>query len=189
MTCASISTITAFQIRPEAAEDAHAVEVLNASAFGPGRFARTAHRIRESSTRGSLIALAAWHGVKLAGSVHFTAITIGAKRGALLLGPLAVAKEYRKNGCGAQLIRAGASEAARRGFGLVVLVGDLPYYQREGFEMIPAGQIRLPGPVDSNRLLAKELYPAALTYFSGMVAADNEPPFELRADVLQCAAQ
>jgi predicted N-acetyltransferase YhbS len=105
----------------------------------------------------------------------------------LLLGPLAVAPNFRKNGCGAQLIRAGTSEAARRGFGLVVLIGDLPYYQREGFEMIPAGQILLPGPVDPNRLLAKELYPGSLTRFSGLVAADNEPPFELHADALQCA--
>jgi predicted N-acetyltransferase YhbS len=187
MTCSLISKISAYQIRPEAADDVPAIEALNAEAFGPGRFTRTAHRIRESSTRGALIALTAWHGAELAGSISLTPITIGPKRGALLLGPLAVAPNFRKNGCGAQLIRAGTSEAARRGFGLVVLIGDLPYYQREGFEMIPAGQILLPGPVDPNRLLAKELYPGSLTRFSGLVAADNEPPFELHADALQCA--
>lgn len=179
MTCASISTITAYQIRPEAADDIPVVEALNAETFGPGRFTRTAHRIRENSTCGALIALTAWYGTELAGSVHLTPITIGDKRGALLLGPLAVAKIFRKNGCGAQLIRAGLSEAARLGYGVVVLIGDLPYYQREGFEMIPTGQILLPGPVDPNRLLAKELYPGALARFSGLVAADNEPPFQL----------
>ncbi|MEJ2116545.1 MAG: N-acetyltransferase [Alphaproteobacteria bacterium] len=189
MTCISTSAISAYQIRPEAAGDTPAVEALNAEAFGPGRFTRTAHRIRESSMHGPLIALTAWHGTALAGSVHFTSIAIGGKRGALLLGPLAVAPNFRKNGCGAQLIRAGVSEAERHGFRLVVLVGDLPYYQREGFEMIPTGQILLPGPVDPNRLLAKELYPGALARFSGMVAADNEPPFQLCGAVGQCAAQ
>jgi predicted N-acetyltransferase YhbS len=189
MTCASISKITAFQILPETADDAQAVQALNASAFGPGRFTRTAHRIREGSRHGPLISLSAWHGAELAGSVHFTPITVGREQGALLLGPLAVAPEFRKNGCGTQLIRTGLSKAERYGFGLVVLVGDLPYYQREGFEMIPAGQIRLPGPVDPNRLLAKELYPGALTRFSGLVAADNSPPFELCSAAPQCAVR
>ncbi|MEJ2123618.1 MAG: N-acetyltransferase [Alphaproteobacteria bacterium] len=191
MTCISTSAISAYQIRPEAAGDAPAVEALNAEAFGPGRFTRTAHRIRESSMHGPLIALTAWHGTELAGSVHFTSIAIGGKRGALLLGPLAVAPNFRKNGCGAQLIRAGVSEAERHGFRLVVLVGDLPYYQREGFQMIPAGQILLPGPVDPERLLAKELHQGALADFSGLVTADNEPQFEIYANTsaCQCAAQ
>jgi predicted N-acetyltransferase YhbS len=189
MTCAPISAITAYQIRPEAADDIPAIEALNAEAFGPGRFTLTAHRIRESSKHGALVALTAWHGAELAGSVHLTPITIGDKRGALLLGPLAVAQKFRKNGCGAQLMRAGLSEGARFGYGVVVLIGDLPYYQREGFEMIPTGQILLPGPVDPNRLLAKELYAGALARFTGMVAADNEPPFELCAATPQCAAR
>ena len=36
-------------IRPERPEDAPAIERLHARAFGPGRFARTAYRLREGA--------------------------------------------------------------------------------------------------------------------------------------------
>ena len=38
---------TAWQIRLEAPEDAEQVEALNAESFGPGRFAKSAYRLRE----------------------------------------------------------------------------------------------------------------------------------------------
>jgi predicted N-acetyltransferase YhbS len=37
----------AWQIRLEAPEDAASVEALNADSFGPGRFAKSAYRLRE----------------------------------------------------------------------------------------------------------------------------------------------
>jgi len=42
---------TAWQIRLEAAEDADQVEALNAESFGPGRFAKSAYRLREGPVR------------------------------------------------------------------------------------------------------------------------------------------
>lgn len=172
---------SSYQLRPQVAADIPAIEALHAAAFGPGRFTRTAYRIREASTRGPLIALTAWHGGELAGAVHFTAITIGGRRGAALLGPLVIAPTHRSKGCGQRLMGLGLEEATRRGYELAVLIGDLPYYQRAGFRAIPVGQIVLPGPADTNRFLAKDLCPGALAGFSGMVAADNEPPFEAAA--------
>jgi predicted N-acetyltransferase YhbS len=38
----------------------------------------------------------------------------------------------------------------------------MPYYGRFGFQPVRPGQITLPGPVDSARLLALELIPGAL---------------------------
>ena len=52
---------------------------------------------------------------------------------------------------------------------LVILVGDLPYYERVGFRLLPPGQITMPGPVDFTRLLAAELNPGALNEFNGLV--------------------
>ncbi len=161
-------------LRPQMPDDLPAVEALHEVSFGPGRFSRTAYRIRETARVPPVIALTAWDGVRLAGAIQFCAITIGGQRGAALLGPLAIAPDYKNMGCGLRLMRDGLAEAGRLGFELVVLVGDLPYYQRVGFGIIPAGRIALPGPADPARFLGVELAPGALSRFSGMVAADNE---------------
>ena len=163
-------------IRPQEPGDVTAINALHEEAFGPGRFARTAYRVREAATCPPLITLTAWNGAHLVGAIEFSAITIGGKRGAMLLGPLAIAPDYKNKGYGLRLMKDGIAEAAALGFRLVVLVGDLPYYQRAGFRIVPPGQIALPGPVDPARFLAAELTPGALAEFSGLVAADNAPP-------------
>lgn len=164
-----------FLIRPQAPDDCPAVEALHEAAFGPGRFARSAYRIREAATQPPLIALTASDEGQLIGAIQFAAITIGGKRGALLLGPLAIAPGYKNKGCGLRLMQDGLVDAARLGFELVVLVGDLPYYSRVGFQIMPRGQIWLPGPADPSRLLAVELRDGALARFSGILAPDNAP--------------
>lgn len=166
---------SSFIYRPQQPADKSAVDQLHEEAFGPGRFARTAYRVREACLYDPLIALTAWDGANLIGAVHFTAITIGGQPGALLLGPLAIAPAYKNKGHGLRLIKDGMAEAGQLGFQLVILVGDLPYYQRAGFGLIGSGQITMPGPVDYARFLASELQPNALGRFKGMVAPDNEP--------------
>ena len=52
---------------------------------------------------------------------------------------------------------------------LVLLIGEMPYYGRFGFQPVPPGQIALPGPVDPARLLAAELVPGALAGAVGVV--------------------
>ena len=61
-------------------------------------------------------------------------------------------------------------DAARAGrHGLVILVGDLPYYRRFGFAPVPPGRLLPPGPVDPARFLWLELRPGALETVSGIV--------------------
>jgi predicted N-acetyltransferase YhbS len=69
----------------------------------------------------------------------------------------------------AALVEAGLTRAKAEGFRLVLLVGDMPYYGRFGFEPVPPGQITLPGPVDPARVLALELVPGALQAATGQV--------------------
>ncbi len=166
---------SSFQFRPQTPDDLPAVDALHEASFGPGRFARTAYRIREASRVPPMIALTAWDGARLIGAIQFCAISIGGRGGAALLGPLAIDAAYKNRGCGLRLMQDGLAAAKGLGFELVVLVGDLPYYQRAGFAVIPRGRIALPGPADPSRFLAAELAPGALSRFSGMVAADNEP--------------
>jgi len=158
-----------FTLRPERAEDEPALRELVEAAFGPGRFARTAYRVREGAGVARELSLTAWCGDELAGSIRFTAISIGARPGALLLGPLMTGAKWAGKGCGRALIEQGLKLARNRGSPLVLLVGDLPYYESFGFQRVPPRQITLPGPVDPERLLALELQPGTLKDYEGQV--------------------
>ncbi len=150
--------------------DLPAITRLHALVFGPGRFTRTAYRVREGTPPVSPYCRVAMLGGRLIAAVGFTPITIGGTDGALLLGPLAVDPEFAGQGFGKRLI-SDALEAARAdGVPLVLLVGDEPYYGRFGFLPVPPGEITLPGPVDPLRLLAAELRPGALALCKGLVA-------------------
>lgn len=161
------------KVRPERADDLPALQDLAARTFGPGRFARTAHRVREQGRPVEGLSFTAWSGDTLVGAIRFTAIRVGGTAGALLLGPLMVEKDWAGKGGGRALIGEGLKAAKDQGYRLVLLVGDLPYYERFGFMRVPRGQITLPGPVDAARLLAVELEDGALTGFSGQIRAGD----------------
>jgi predicted N-acetyltransferase YhbS len=161
-------------ILPETADDALAIERLHERTFGPGRYARTAYRIREQMPHRLDLSFTARIGTLLVGSVRLTAITIGEAK-ALLLGPLTVEPPFRQHGIGAALIERALAEARQRGHRLVLLVGDEPYYGRAGFKRVAKGQIILPGPVDPARILAAELVSGALDGVSGIIKPDWNP--------------
>jgi len=155
-------------ILPEKPADIAAVAALSARALGPGRFARTAYRVREGATAADGLSFAAWNGDELIGSIRFTELVIGGEKGALLLGPLVIDPRFVSRGCGLALMEQGLKQARKNGYRLVVLVGDLEYYERAGFVRCPDGQITLPGPVDSGRLLAAELEEGTLAAYRGL---------------------
>lgn len=158
-------------ILPETPDDALAIDRLHERTFGPGRYARTAYRIREQLPHRLDLSFTARIGTLLVGSVRLTAIAIGSAK-ALLLGPLTVEPPFRQHGIGAALIERALTEARERGHRLVLLVGDEPYYGRAGFKRVPKGQITLPGPVDPARILASELVSSALEGVSGTIKPD-----------------
>src|SRR3954447_14793985 len=123
-------------ILPETAGDALAIERLHERTFGPGRYARTAFRIREGRGHTLELSFTARIGTLLVGSVRLTPICIGATP-ALLLGPLTVEPPFRDRGIGYALIERALAEAKAKGHRLVVLVGDEPYYGKSGFKRIP----------------------------------------------------
>ena len=134
-------------IDAETPADAVAVEALVLAAFGPGRFAKTAERLRERAVIAA--GFVARDGADLLGSVRLWSITVGGEP-ALFLGPIAVVAANRKAGLGADLVQACLAFAADAGMG-VLLVGDSPYFGRFGFE--PSVDVRLPGPADPRRIL------------------------------------
>ncbi|MEC9368671.1 MAG: N-acetyltransferase [Pseudomonadota bacterium] len=165
-----------FTIRSEIPELAEAVAALNARAFGPGRFARSAYRVREGTTPVPELCLTGWREGRLVGSIRFTAVEVGGAGRALLLGPLVVEEEYVGRGCGRRLVAEGMERARKLGYRLVLLVGDMPYYGRFGFNPVPVGQILFPGPVDPARILFAELEAGALADYRGPIRGEAQRP-------------
>ena len=136
------------RITPETASDRAEVEALVLRAFGPGRFAKTAERLRE---RAPLAAgFVAREGGHLIGSVRLWSIAVG-ETPALFLGPIAVDAERRRDGLGADLVAACIAQAEASGVPGILLIGDPPYFERFGFERAPAA--RMPGPADPRRVM------------------------------------
>ena len=157
-----------WQIRPEDTRDGASVEALNAQSFGPGRFAKSAYRLREGVAPVANLSFVAVENGVLRGSVRFWRVKVGGQE-CLLLGPLAVEQAERGRGIGIALMQAGI-EAARRGpWSAILLVGDEPYYAKVGFTKLKPGQIRFPGPVDGHRVLGLALKEGALETLSGDV--------------------
>jgi predicted N-acetyltransferase YhbS len=157
-------------IRPERPEDAPAIERLQARAFGPGRFARTAYRLREGAAERIDLGVTASVGSFLVGSVRMGPVRTGTTP-FVMLGPLAVDPSFEGRGIGGTLTRAAIEAAREAGEGLVILVGDAPYYSRFGFTPVPPGHITLPGPVDPTRLLWLELAVGFRDRVAGLVEA------------------
>jgi predicted N-acetyltransferase YhbS len=155
-------------ILAETADDAAAIDRLHERTFGPGRYARTAFRIREGIAHRLDLSFTARVGTLLVGSVRLSSIRIG-ETPALLLGPLTVEPPFRDRGIGITLIERALTEARAGGHRLVVLVGDEPYYSRCGFKRIPKGVATMPGPVDPQRLLVAELVEGAFAGVSGAI--------------------
>ena len=153
----------------ENAADFDTVEALSAKAFGPGRFTRTAFRLRENMAHEPHLSFTAKLDGSIVGSVRLTKISIGEVQ-SLLLGPLVVNPAYKNCGVGKELMRISVAAAQRAGEHSIILVGDFPYYEQFGFRQVPHGQITLPGPVDPARLLVCPLKENAAAELQGMAA-------------------
>ena len=158
----------AWEIRPERAEDSARITAVTESGFGPGRYAKSAYRLREGVDPVLALNFVAVENGVLRGSVRFWPAKVGADD-ILLLGPLAVEGAQRGRGIGISLMQTGIAQAKEGGWRAILLVGDEPYYGRVGFARLPAGRIDFPGPVDSNRLLGLALKEGGLEKLSGMV--------------------
>lgn len=151
--------MTDIAYRPEAPDDAPLILDLTDRAFGPGRFAKAAERLREGNALISALSISAWRGEALLGSVRMWPVRVG-DGVSLFLGPIAVEAHERKHGIGATLVGMACDAARKAGWASVFLVGDAPYFGRMGF--VPAPDVVMPGPVDQRRVLWKALAEGAV---------------------------
>jgi predicted N-acetyltransferase YhbS len=157
-------------LRSEQPADAPLVAGLIERAFGPGRYAKAAERLRETNSPLLDISLVAWAGERLVGCVRMWPVHIG-QTPAVFLGPFAVEPTYRSAGLGARLIRQACAAAADAGHDLILLVGAGAYFKPLGFAPVAPHRITLPGPVDPDRVFTLELTPGAAANLAGPVRA------------------
>ena len=165
-----MSLATAQTLPPIAAErpeDAPLVEALVLRAFGPGRFAKAAERLREGRAPAYALSFTAWDGRRLIGCARQWTVRID-ETPAIFFGPIAVDPAWRSHGLGAALTMRACDAAAAAGHAVIVLVGDMPFFGPLGFQVAPG--VTMPGPVDPRRVLARALQPGAVDGLQGLVA-------------------
>lgn len=155
-------------LSPQTPADLAAIEKLDERAFGPGRFARSAYRLREGIPPDYSLSFVARVGSLMVGANRMTHIFCG-ERPALLLGPLTVDPPFRSGGIGEELVMKSLEAARTAGHQLVLLVGDMSYYGKMGFFPVPLGRLVFAGPVDPDRLLYCELVEGAFDGVKGKV--------------------
>ena len=156
----------ALVLRSETAADAQAVDALIDRAFGPGRFVKSSERVREVAEFRPDLSVCALEAGRLVGSVRMWRVHVGPTP-AIFLGPIAVEADARSTGVGGLLVDAACRAAEAAGFPLVILVGDTPYFGRFGFSNENTREVRMPGPVDQRRVLAR----GTTAPLAGMVGA------------------
>ena len=158
------------QVQAATPADGPAIERLSERAFGPGRFARTAYRLRETAGEEVVRRFVARVSTLLVGANQLTPVRCG-HAPALLLGPLVVDPAFQSRGVARALVGVALDAARSAADRLVILVGDEPYYRRFGFTRVAPGRLTLPGPVDPSRLLVLELEPGGFEDVRGRVTA------------------
>lgn len=150
------AAIPAYIIVQDAPEHSAAIEDLYDDVFGPGRFAKTAERLREGNAKIADASLVAIDSEGVTGVVRVWPVTVGERGRAAFLGPIAVAERRRGNGVAFKLMERAIGVCREQGYAAVILVGDLEYYDRFGFKQ-SGDRFQLPGPVDQHRVLIRDL--------------------------------
>jgi len=141
--------------------DARILEMTD-RAFGPGRFVKTAERLREQSRHQADLSFVAMQGDRLLGSVRLWPVFVfddatNTYEPLAFLGPIVVDAACRGLGVGKAMMKAALDAAFAKGLNAVLLVGSRSYFEPFGFE--EAAGITLPGPVDPKRVLIAYRHP------------------------------
>lgn len=164
-----------YDLSEEQPGDRWEVENLMDLCFAPGRTALSSYRLRDGAAPVAALCLVArdTYGI-LAGAIRYWPVRVGGHP-VLLLGPVAVHPTRQGEGLGALLIQDSLERAAGAGWDRVLLVGDVPYYGRFGFDRLTG--VDMPPPTNPARILGYEVRDGAWDGVRGAVMrwTDNTP--------------
>lgn len=146
-----------YQLGIETPDDLYEVEALYDLCFAPGRTALSSYRLRDGVDPVAALCLTLrGEDGGLRAVIRYWPVKVGGQD-VLLLGPLAVHPTMQGEGLGAWLMRDSLDRARAEGWARVMLVGDLPYYQRFGFARLEG--VVMPPPTNPERILGLALVP------------------------------
>ncbi|MEN1760625.1 N-acetyltransferase [Anoxynatronum sibiricum] len=179
-------------VRPEDKKEVPVIREVIREAFAPMPFStgqewQLVEKIRQSSGYLPSLALVALCDGVLVGQSMISLLEIEDKKkphNALVLGPVSVLPDFQRRGIGQELIRIGIAAAKRMPLPVMVVVGDLAYYSRFGFEPAVPRSIHMPfGFDEEDYLQVLELKKGALKGVQGVI---KFPPsfFDEKGDLL-----
>lgn len=140
------------ELQPERAADWWEVEALYDTCFGPGREGLSSYRLRDGVPPIAALCRVGREAGAVVCAIRAWPVRVGG-RAAALVGPVAVHPTRQGEGLGAAMLAALAAAGAAAGWERQLLVGDLPYYGRLGFDRL-AG-VAMPPPTDPARILGR----------------------------------
>lgn len=159
----------ALKLAEETPGDWWEVEALFDLCFAPGRTVLSSYRLRDGVDPIRALCLTARDDDgNLAGAIRNWPVRVSG-HDALLLGPVAVHPTRQGEGIAALLMQTCVEKARDSGWARIVLVGDLPYYHRFGFEKLDA--VIMPPPTNPDRVLGLALVPGGWDGVTGDVTS------------------
>lgn len=164
-------------IRPEATSDFETIYNFVKLAFetaehSDGSEQDFVNRLRASEHYIPELALVAEDGGRIIGHLMLTKFTIHSEQEpfeTLLLAPLAVHLDYRKQGVGSELVGQSFELAKQMGYHSIIVLGDPAYYCRFGFKPSTDFGLTCLNEIPSEYIQACELTEGSLNHVSGTI--------------------
>jgi putative acetyltransferase len=126
-----VPTVT---VRPERAEDAPAIRVINERAFGGQTEGALVDALRRANK--AAVSLVVEQDDRVVGHILFSPVSFEHAPPGLRgvgLAPMGVLPEFQRQGMGSRLVHEGLKACREAGYDIVVVVGHIDYYPRFGF--------------------------------------------------------
>ena len=159
----------------EAKNDHVEVERLLDLVFTPRRKLLSSYKLRSSANKVNNLSYVLKDNLnKVVGSIRFWSIRLDkhSSKG-LLLGPLAIHPIYQSEGLGEKLVLNGLEKAHIDYWNWIVLVGDIDYYSRFGFNKKSTYGITIGNGLDNARLLGLDIKDSYLEVSFGNLVEAN----------------
>ncbi len=146
---------TNFEIKQDSPKYDNLVEEIYDICFGPGRFAKAAHLLREGNICNYELSKIIYDIAekKIIGACRIWPIKFSKGGIGWFLGPIAILPQYRDFGLGGKLVQECIVENEKNQNLPIFLVGDLGFFSKFGFKNIPNKNMQFPSPVLQNRIL------------------------------------
>jgi len=155
---------------PQREGDEAAIENLLDDVFGIDRFQKASYFYRKNIKPLRELSWVALEEDRLVGTVRYWPILVGDdNHPSLLLGPIGIAPDRKGQGIGRALVYRSIERAIELEHNLVLLVGDVAYFQRFGFSpATPLGFV-MPGEPNPERLQVMALKDDLLGKIKGVI--------------------